>query len=151
MATNTPIHPDPPVDGVPAGEHATAPLDLDAAPLHSLEYLDHRCRARAISPRLAAPGHYLALQDGDGAELLLPIRERIMHVGRSITADIRFEESQVSRRHAIVVRYGHHVRLLDDRSANGTLVNGVRIVATDLLHDDVIRLGRLAFRYVRTR
>jgi pSer/pThr/pTyr-binding forkhead associated (FHA) protein len=54
----------------------------------------------------------------------------------------------VSRSHAIVVRYGRHARVLDDRSANGTWVNGRRIVATTLAEGDVIRLGPVAFRYV---
>jgi FHA domain len=152
MATFTPTLPDESLlDGAAAGEHVTSPHDLDHDPLqHSLAFLDHRSRGHGISTHLAPPGHYLELRDGD-EELLIPIRDRIMHIGRSITSDLRFEESQVSRRHAIVVRYGHHVRLLDDRSSNGTFVNGVRIVATDMTEDDVIRLGRLAFRYVRVR
>jgi hypothetical protein len=136
-------------DGVAAGDHATAPLDLEYDPLlHSLAFLDHRSRGHGISPHLAPAGHYLELRDGD-EELLIPVPERTLHLGRSVTSDIRFEESQISRRHAIVVRYGNHVRLLDDRSSNGTFLNGTRIVASDMEQDDVIRLGRLAFRYIR--
>jgi pSer/pThr/pTyr-binding forkhead associated (FHA) protein len=55
----------------------------------------------------------------------------------------------VSRTHAIVVRHGHHTRLLDNRSANGTFVNGRRIVATNISDGDVIRLGSVVMTYVR--
>jgi pSer/pThr/pTyr-binding forkhead associated (FHA) protein len=138
------------VGGVP-GERATAPHDLHARPLlHAFAFLDHRSRAEALDARTAPPGHYLALSDGE-RERLVPIAERTTHVGRTATSDLRFDEIHVSRRHAIVVRYGHHVRILDDRSSGGTFVNGHRIIAIDLHDGDVIRLGRLVFRYLRVR
>ena len=74
-----------------------------------------------------------------------------MHIGRSIGADLRFEDAHVSRSHAIIVRYGRHVRVLDDRSSAGTYVNGVRILAIDLSDGDVVRLGPIALRYVVVR
>jgi pSer/pThr/pTyr-binding forkhead associated (FHA) protein len=74
-----------------------------------------------------------------------------MHLGRSTAADIRFEDAHVSRRHAIVVRYGRHVRVLDDRSSAGTFVNGARIIAAELSDGDVVRLGPVTVRYVVVR
>ena len=148
MATPTPTPTRARVGGVP-GERATAPHDAYAEPLaHAFAFLDHRSRAEAIPARTAPCGHYLALEDGE-QELLLPIAERTTHVGRSASSDLRFDEIHVSRRHAILVRYGHHVRILDDRSSGGTFVNGRRIVAVDLRDGDVIRLGLLLFRYAR--
>lgn len=150
MATTTPIRTDARVGGVP-GDRATAPHDLHAQTLlDAFRFLDHRSRATALDARTAPPGHYLALSDGE-RELLVPIPERITHVGRTTSSDLRFDEVHVSRRHAIVARYGHHVRILDDRSSGGTWVNGTRVVAIDLCDGDVIRLGRLAFRYLRVR
>lgn len=132
----------------PAREPATERLAPGEPTLDALAFLDHRHRARTIDARVAIPGHYLALGIGADAPLLA-IHEGIAHVGRSIGAEVRFEEPRVSRRHAILARYGHHVRALDDRSSEGTFVNGRRIVATDLETGDVIRLGRLVLRYVR--
>jgi pSer/pThr/pTyr-binding forkhead associated (FHA) protein len=40
------------------------------------------------------------------------------------------------------------MRVLDNRSSNGTFVNGRRIVATEIRDGDVIRLGPLAMQYV---
>jgi hypothetical protein len=151
MATQTPLRPpDQPLGPAPQSEPAcTEPLELALEPvLDSLRLLDHRTRSRALVPRLAPPGHYLAMQDGE-EERLIPINDHIIHVGRGAAADLRLEEARVSRSHAIIVRYGHHVRVLDDRSANGTFVNDCRIVATDVADGDVIRLGRVAFQYRR--
>ena len=39
-------------------------------------------------------------------------------------------------------------RLLDDRSSNGTFVNGRRIVQADLHNGDVVLLGRVVLRYL---
>ena len=150
MATDTFTRSPEQSAAAPAQEPATAPLKLGEPTLDALPFLDHRMRRHVIDARVAVPGHYLAL--GDGAqEWLLPIDERISHVGRSVSADVRFEELHVSRRHAIIARYGNHVRVLDDRSSEGTFVNGRRIVAIDLQDSDVIRLGRLTLRYLRVR
>ena len=73
------------------------------------------------------------------------------HLGRGFSADLRLEDQSVSRRHAVIVDDGDDdARILDDRSANGTFVNGRRVTDA-VLHDrDVIRLGRVAlvFRHV---
>jgi pSer/pThr/pTyr-binding forkhead associated (FHA) protein len=57
----------------------------------------------------------------------------------------------VSRSHAIVVRQGGYARLLDNRSANGTYVNGRQIRAITIADGDVIRLGPVTMRYVVVR
>ena len=48
-------------------------------------------------------------------------------IGRSLAADVRFDDPTVSRRHALIVRQPDGVRLLDDRSLNGVFVNGARV------------------------
>jgi pSer/pThr/pTyr-binding forkhead associated (FHA) protein len=54
----------------------------------------------------------------------------------------------VSVSHAILVRHGSYMRVLDNRSSNGTYVNGRRIVATNLQSGDVVRLGPVVMRYI---
>jgi hypothetical protein len=117
-------------------------LELDALPL-----LDHRQRQHMIPPEHAIRGQYLALQDGEKTRLLRLDRD-ITHLGRGASADVRFEDHRVSRDHAIFVRHGRHYRILDNRSANGTFVNGRSIVATNLSPDDVIELGPVRFQFV---
>jgi pSer/pThr/pTyr-binding forkhead associated (FHA) protein len=43
------------------------------------------------------------------------------------------------------------VRILDDRSANGTFVNGRRVVEADLHDGDVVVLGRVVLTYREVR
>ena len=131
-------------------DQETAPLQApDTEPvLDSFPLLDHRTRSRAISRRLAPFGHYLAFAD-NGTEWLVPLASKVMHIGRGLTSDVRIEEQRVSRSHAILVRHGHGTRLLDNRSANGTFVNGRPIIATNIADGDVIRIGPVVMTYLQ--
>ena len=143
-----PISPEPTV--ARPDEHKTTPLEApDIEPiLDSLDLLDHRTRGHAIPRRLAPFGHYLAFGQA-GVDRLVPIDLRVTHIGRGLTADVRIEEQRVSRTHAILVRHGHHTRLLDNRSANGTFVNGRRIIATNITDGDLIRVGPVVMTYLQ--
>ena len=57
-------------------------------------------------------------------------------IGRSLAADIRFDDATVSRRHALVANEEAGVRVLDDRSLNGILVNGRRVEWSPLVDGD---------------
>src|SRR5215469_15492366 len=96
-------------------ERETGALDPTlAGTVPALAILDHRSRRRTLPAATALPGHYLGLEDDDGELNLLPIDAKVVHIGRASNSDLRLEHIQISRRHAILVRYGHHVRMLDD-------------------------------------
>jgi pSer/pThr/pTyr-binding forkhead associated (FHA) protein len=78
----------------------------------------------------------------------VPLEQRTTHVGRGFTADLRIEQAQVSVSHAILLRHRQDVRVLDNRSSNGTFVNGRRILASSLRDGDVPRIGPVVMRYV---
>jgi pSer/pThr/pTyr-binding forkhead associated (FHA) protein len=109
--------------------------------------LDERNRRRATAPRTAEPGQYLQVE-GAGETLLLPLPRGVMHIGRGLAADLRLDDSSVSRRHAILVCRDDGARILDDRSANGTLINGCRVSQAVLSSGDTIVLGRVVLRYL---
>jgi hypothetical protein len=139
-----------PADSYPAdrptiGLEARHPFVVD-----SFSLLDHRTRARSVPELLAPPGRYLGVEDGDQVRLI-PLERPITHIGRGLSADVRIEDSHVSRRHAIVAHRGDGVRLLDDRSSNGTFVNGRPVTVAHLTDGDVLRVGRVAFRYVEVK
>lgn len=123
------------------GMSAGQPLVVD-----SLSLLDHRTRAQTISEQEAPAGRYLSIEDGEDRRLL-PLSRPITHIGRGLVADVRFEDSHVSRRHAIVAVRGNAVRILDDRSTGGTFVNGRPVMVAELADGDVVRVGRAVFRY----
>lgn len=93
------------------------------------------------------PGRYLALGDGPDAKLL-PLTHPITHLGRGFTADVQLEDPGISRRHAILMQDETGVRILDDRSSNGTFVNGRRIAEATLHDGDAIGLGRIVLLFV---
>lgn len=152
MTTRTPPFPSQPSDAIaqPEPERETAPLEAGATEpiLESFALLDHRTRGRAVTKRLAPRGHYVAFSD-NGIERLVPLDATVTHLGRGLTSHLRIEEIRVSRSHAILVCHLHHTRLLDNRSAHGTFVNGRRIIATNIENGDVIRLGPVVMTYIR--
>jgi pSer/pThr/pTyr-binding forkhead associated (FHA) protein len=109
--------------------------------------LDERIRHLAAPGGPAKPGRYLEVQ-GPAQALLIPLGPDAMHIGRGLAADLRLDESSVSRRHAILVPRPSGARILDDRSSNGTFVNGRRVQQEDLKTGDVVVIGRIVLRYL---
>jgi hypothetical protein len=123
------------------GINAKHPFVVD-----SFSLLDHRTRDRSILAADAPPGRYLSLEH-DGDTRLIALERPITHIGRGLIADVRLEDSHVSRRHAILALRGDDARVLDDRSSNGTFVNGRPVTVAHLTDGDVLRFGRAVFRY----
>ena len=93
-----------------------------------------------------APGRYLAVEAG-GERRMVRLEDGATHIGRSWAADIMLEDQAVSRRHAIVFATEESVRILDDRSANGTRVNGRDTTDVALADGDVVQVGRAVLIY----
>jgi len=93
------------------------------------------------------PGEYLALEDA-GEIRLVPLTREWTRIGRSLAADVRFDDPTVSRRHALLVRQADGVRVLDDRSLNGVFVNGERVDWRVVRDGDEILVGRYRLTFV---
>src|ERR1700760_585875 len=118
-------------------------------PVDAYTLLDHRTRESTLLQEVAPPGRYLAVEH-DGRTRLIALTRPITHIGRGLIADVRLEDTHVSRRHAIVAIRGDGpdaVRVLDDRSSGGTFVNGNQVTVAALHDGDIVRVGRIAFRY----
>jgi predicted nucleic acid-binding Zn-ribbon protein len=87
------------------------------------------------------PGRYLVFHDS-GSVRTVAMTQDSMRIGRSLSADLRFEDPTVSRRHAVLVSEADAVRVLDDRSLNGVFVNGERVEWRVLNDGDEIVVGR---------
>jgi pSer/pThr/pTyr-binding forkhead associated (FHA) protein len=128
---------------------STLPDTLDdtrTAVIDALPRVSFRDRRHGVGTDRPDPGRYLEVDDGD-ERLLLPLRPGTTHVGRSFGADVQLEDQSVSRRHAIVHQRPSGSRILDDRSANGTFVNGRRVTEAELRDGDVVVLGRVVLTY----
>jgi pSer/pThr/pTyr-binding forkhead associated (FHA) protein len=98
---------------------------------------------RAARP---AAGRYVAVEAG-GEQRFVRLEPGATHIGRSWAAEVVIEDQAVSRRHAILYATAESVRILDDRSANGTRVNGRFVSVADLADGDVIQVGRAVLIY----
>jgi hypothetical protein len=102
---------------------------------------------RRARERIRQPGEYLCFEDGDELRTV-PLTREWTRIGRSLAADIRFDDPTVSRRHALIVRQPDGVRLLDDRSLNGVFVNEARVDGKTLADGDEIIVGRYRLCFV---
>jgi pSer/pThr/pTyr-binding forkhead associated (FHA) protein len=124
---------------------SAVPADSEAhSKLHTPESTEWVTRARED---LSEPGEYILYEDGSEVKTVALTREWT-RIGRSLAADVRFDDPTVSRRHALVVRQADGVRVLDDRSLNGVFVNGERVEWRALNDGDEILVGRYRLTFV---
>jgi predicted RNA-binding Zn-ribbon protein involved in translation (DUF1610 family) len=100
-----------------------------------------------IRSGLEDPGQYVAYRAGDDIAAYALTREWT-RIGRSLAADIRFDDPTVSRRHALIVRQPDGLRVLDDRSLNGVFVNGERVEWSTLADGDEVVIGRHHLHFI---
>ena len=80
-----------------------------------------------------------------GARYLLDTA--VTTIGRHPEADIFFDDVTVSRRHAEVIRTGTAFEIVDQRSLNGTYVNGERVDRSGLRNGFEIRVGKFRLNF----
>jgi pSer/pThr/pTyr-binding forkhead associated (FHA) protein len=122
----------------------TGPLDVggtQAPPPSAQERRERPAWVQDARAGLTAPGKYLAYEES-GRHVVVEISREWTRIGRSMAADLRFDDATVSRRHALVVSQPEGVRVLDDRSLNGIYVNGRRVEWSPLTDGDEIAIGR---------
>ena len=96
--------------------------------------------ARTSSP---GPAIILAFENDDNELCAERIEVGWTRIGRSGSADVRFDDATVSRRHALIVLTEEGgLRALDDRSLNGLFVNGERVDWSPLDDGDELEIGR---------
>ncbi len=101
-----------------------------------------------LRERLDEPGQYVTYRSPDGEVVTSALQREWTRIGRSLAADIRFDDPTVSRRHALIVRQPDGLRVLDDRSLNGVFVNGERVEWSTLADGDEIVIGRHHLHFV---
>lgn len=119
----------------PAGDAEIASEATEAMPVAPHNEID------TSMPRLVALNTVLA-----GASF--PIEGMDMVVGRVDGCELLIQHKSVSRSHCRLVREGNAVRVIDLKSANGTLVNGVELDQAVLRSGDVLELGTVLLRFV---
>lgn len=96
---------------------------------------------------LDEPGDYVAFAMGSRVKVV-HLDEEWTRLGRSLSAQVRFDDPTVSRRHALIHRQGGTARILDDRSLNGVFLNGERVDWHELEDGDEIAIGRFRLYFM---
>jgi phage tail-like protein len=95
----------------------------------------------------------LEIRYPDGRTVFVDLRKRQMVMGRASDADIPINDTQVSRRHALLLAGPDGVRLVDAGSANGTYLGNTRLPAQQpvpLPDGGQLRLGQTLIRFIAT-
>ncbi len=109
-------------------------VDLTDVELEAINALPSRSALLLVRSGPTAGARYLL--DGDVAT-----------VGRHPEADIFFDDVTVSRRHAEITRTGTVFELVDQRSLNGTYVNGERVDRAVLVDGSEVRIGKFRLNF----
>ena len=111
--------------------------DPDATMVASMGELENELRKRRSKDRAS-----VVVLAGTNVGEMYRLEGVEVIVGRASNAQIKLNDDGISRRHARIVTEGGAVFIEDLGSANGTMVNGVRIESRQMLQDgDKIRLG----------
>ena len=101
----------------------------------------------AARSALEAPGEYLIFKEADELRIVA-LTGDWTRIGRSTAADVRFDDPTVSRRHALIIREGDQLKLVDDSSLNGIFVGGERIERHALVDGDSFLIGRYRMNFI---
>jgi hypothetical protein len=108
--------------------------DLSDAELDAIEALPARAALFIVRSGPTAGARYLLDTD-------------VTTVGRHPEADIFFDDVTVSRRHAEITRTETAFELVDQRSLNGTYVNGERVDRAVLTNGSEVRVGKFRLNF----
>ena len=89
----------------------------------------------------------LLVRSGPTAGARYLLHTAVTTVGRHPEADIFFDDVTVSRRHAEITRTGAVFELVDQRSLNGSYVNGERVDRAVLVDGSEVRIGKFRLNF----
>ncbi len=76
------------------------------------------------------------------------LKDRVISLGRGPGVDLAFDDSSMSRQHAVLELAESGFRIRDLGSTNGVRVNDKAVQAAELKHGDRFSLGEHTFQYV---
>jgi FHA domain len=117
--------------------------DLSFIPFGS-DLSEVELEAIAALPSRAA---MLLVRSGPTAGARYLLDNDVTTVGRHPEADIFFDDVTVSRRHSEITRTGSSFELVDQRSLNGTYVNGERVDRAVLVDGSEVRIGKFRLNF----
>jgi predicted Zn finger-like uncharacterized protein len=103
-----------------------------------------------LAPLSATRRYSLAVILGANAGQIFPLSQPRIVMGRGVNCDLQLQDSEVSRRHAMLEIKGESATLTDLGSTNGTFVDGVRIQQTGIEAHQEFSLGTTTLMFIVT-
>ncbi len=110
--------------------------------------LDIPAVAESLEDQRAQP--MLVVMHGSLLGMSYLVGEAPLRIGRMSTCEIPIDDDNVSRQHAEIIERDNEIWLRDLESTNGTIVNSRRITETVLRDGDLILIGRVLFKFIRS-
>ena len=139
------------VDGGAAGEAGAEEIGID---LDAIEGAPAEAEAEVAEDAEDEGGEdearraLLLYQEGTAEEQIYPFTGEVLTVGRGRDNDIQIKnDSKVSRFHCKLFRRGGNFYIEDNKSSNGTLVNGELITERRLFGGEEVIIGETFFRF----
>lgn len=84
----------------------------------------------------------IRMLSGSHAGQVFPLKDGRNLVGRGTNCQIRFEDRDVSKEHALILLENDRLTLVDNQSTNGTYVNGIMVNRTSLKRGDKVSFNQ---------
>ena len=127
------------------GDHASTPNRAARVPF--IDEMNEPEPGRVPITSSSELSAFLVVKSGQDAEKRFGLRP-ISRVGRDLRFDIRPQDEEISRQHAVITFDGTSFSIRDLNSANGTFVNEKRVeIERRLEHGDMIRIGKTSMRF----
>jgi len=81
----------------------------------------------------------------DGERIAIQIVKPVTVIGRGMDCDLELPLSGISRRHCQIRIHENRIEVTDLSSSNGTYVNGVQVMTSNLAGGDRLRIGIATF------
>lgn len=92
----------------------------------------------------------LAVILGANAGQIFPLKQSRIVLGRGVNCDIQLQDSEISRRHAMLEIRGEEATVSDLGSTNGTFFEGTRVSHARLLPHQEFSLGNTTLMFIVT-
>ncbi len=103
-----------------------------------------------LAPLPPTRRYSLAVILGANAGQIFPVTQPRIVLGRGVNCDLQLQDSEVSRRHAMLEIKGESATLTDLESTNGTFVDGVRVHQKGIEPHQEFSLGTTTLMFIVT-
>jgi predicted Zn finger-like uncharacterized protein len=137
----------PPTAVIPARGTDQTARELDAA---KSAVFEDDSRLPQLAPLPANRRYSLAVILGANAGQIYTVTKPRTVLGRGTESDVQLQDSEVSRKHAMLEIRGDEATVVDLGSTNGTYVDGVRVQKAPIYSNQEFSLGTTTLMFIVT-